>query len=102
MPRHLVVNPAPGDLASGSSSSLMLGVSLGGELEWKTPLSVGPAGVSVTRSFYTAHSSGGSALVLNTVVFSSGILTSWTRTGNGGEWWFDSSTGSAQAMLMWD
>lgn len=84
MARHLQIFPEPGDLAAGSSTTLMLGVSVGGDLEWKTPSSVGPAGISATKTFYAASTSGGATDVLNTVVISSGIITSWTQqTGAG-------------------
>lgn len=87
MARHLQVNPAAADLASSPSATLLLGADVSGNLQWKTPMSVGPAGITGTKQFYSAATSGGTVNVLNTVVISSGIITSWTQTTSGGGKW---------------
>jgi hypothetical protein len=55
------------------------GVGCGGYFTGKYRSSDGSAGLTATRTFYAASSSGGATNVLNTVTIKDGIITSWTQ-----------------------
>lgn len=92
-PAHLSANGTP------SGTTVLTGE---GWEEVDTLTGLG-GGLTDTITFYAASSSGGSVSILNTVTIVSGIITSWTQgSGTPGEWQFDDSVNSGQAMLMWD
>jgi hypothetical protein len=55
------------------------GIGCGDYFTGKHRSSDGTAGTSLTRTFYTASSSGGTVNVLNTVTIKDGIITAWTQ-----------------------
>jgi hypothetical protein len=55
------------------------GVGCGDYFTGKYRSSDGTAGLTATRTFYAASSSGGATNVLNTVTIKDGIITSWTQ-----------------------
>lgn len=55
------------------------GVGCGDYFTGKYRSSDGTAGLTATRTFYAASSSGGAVNVLNTVTIKDGIITSWTQ-----------------------
>ena len=55
------------------------GVGCGDYFTGKYRSSDGSAGLTATRTFYAASSSGGATNVLNTVTIKDGIITSWTQ-----------------------
>lgn len=55
------------------------GVASGDYFTGKYRSSDGTAGLSTTKTFYTASSSGGAVNVLNTVTTKDGVVTSWTQ-----------------------
>lgn len=58
------------------------------------------AGISGTRQFYAASSSGGAVDQLHTVVLSNGIITDWLigPLGNPGQWDFTQTAQSGQLL----
>ncbi len=66
---------------SPSTGALVVsgGVASGDFFTGKYRSSDGSAGLTATRTFYAASSSGGATNVLNTVTIKDGIITSWTQ-----------------------
>lgn len=66
---------------STSTGALVVsgGVATGDYFTGKYRSSDGTAGLTATRTFYAASSSGGATNVLNTVTIKDGIITSWTQ-----------------------